>query len=649
MPGEWERLASHEGGTVVSFATAPMGDGEAMLFAATTAGLFRSEDGGRAWSAGGETPLPLLVAVAASARFAEDQLLFAGTQTGFHRSTDAGRTWRQTLSGGRVFAVAVVPAEETEGRVFIGTQQDGILHSKDGGRTWAGANAGLLDLTVLALAFSPGAARDQTGFAATTSGLYRTRNGGKSWRAVELPLDEPAVQCLAISPAFVRDRLILAGTESDGLWRSDDGGTTWDLVPGLPAGGIGAVAFTPRYAEPRRIAVAMDDGVALSHDGGETWRLTGETLPPVLDLAFVPDGGGETLMAALYRNGIARLAMTGTNDEWVLANTGLGATALSTLVGSPNFKVDRTLLATGTEAGLRVSRDGGRTWVNAVGELTDAEVYGVAVSSGDGNGWLVFAATDAGIYRSRDGGTSWEAPAQGGDAPTGIIASGATMLFAATLDNRLIALDDGGETWRALDAPFDDAAIVSLACAPDTARGQTLYVGTTQPAPRIGAVTLWRSTDGGDRWARWMEAQGGTGTLPLAVPTGLSVNDDNNALFVGLNGQVLQPRRNAWQTRGGARSPLWHGVALTTDNGDPVAITALATSPNYRADGLVFATTSDGVYRSRDQGRTFARWSEGLTRAPMLALTVTGDAPGLVFALGVDGTIWRRAIALRDP
>jgi len=643
MPGEWERLASHEGGTVVSFATAPAAEGGAMLFAATAAGLFRSEDDGRAWSAGGETPLPLLVAVAASARFVENHLIFAGTQTGFHRSTDAGRTWRQTLSGGRVFTIAVVPTAGTEGCIFIGTQQDGILRSDDGGRTWAGANAGLLDLTVLALAFSPDAARDQTGFAATTSGLYRTRNGGKSWRAVELPLDDPAVQCLAVSPAFAHDRLVLAGTESDGLWRSDDGGTNWDLVPGLPAGGIGAVTFTPRDAESRHIAVATDDGVALSHDGGGTWRLTGETLPPVLDLAFVPDGSGGALVAALYRDGVARLAMTGANDEWVPANTGLGATTLSTLVVSPNFDVDETLFAAGPEAGLRVSRDGGRTWVNAGGALTDADVYGVAISSHDGSGRLAFAATDVGIYRSRDGGTSWEAPEQGGDAPTGIVVTGATTVFAATLDNRLIASDDEGETWRALDAPFDGAAIVSLACAPADARGQTLYVGTTQPAPRTGAVTLWRLTDGGGSWARWLEAQGGAGTLPLAAPTGLSVNSDDNTLFVGLNGQVFQPRRNAWQTRCGARSPLWHGAALTTNNGDPVAITALATSPRYRADGVVFAATSDGVYRSRDHGRTFTRWSEGLTRAPVLALAVTGDDPVLVFALGVDGTIWRRA------
>jgi photosystem II stability/assembly factor-like uncharacterized protein len=331
MPGGWERLAGHEGGTVVALVSAPMSGGGGTLFAATAAGLFRSDDTGRGWSVAGDTPLPLMGAVAPSTHFAENSLLFAGTQTGFHRSTDTGRTWQHTLSGARIFAIAVVPGGGREERVFIGTDRDGILRSDDGGRTWAGANPGLLDLTVLALAFSPDAARDQTGFAATASGLYRTRNGGKSWRVVELPLDEPAVQCLAFSPTFARDRLVLAGTEDDGLWRSDDGGTTWDSVPGLPLGRIDALAFSARYAHTHLVAAATAGGVALSRDGGETWRLTGEALPPALALAFVADGAVETLVAGLYRSGVARLPMSDA-DNWIPANLGLTATFLSTLI-----------------------------------------------------------------------------------------------------------------------------------------------------------------------------------------------------------------------------------------------------------------------------------------------------------------------------
>ncbi|MDQ2787628.1 MAG: YCF48-related protein [Chloroflexota bacterium] len=649
MAGGWECLASHEGGTVVALATALTDDGTT-LFAATATGLFASINGGRTWLPGGDVPLPLLTVVAPSARFAENHLLIAGTQTGCYRSTDAGQTWRQTLSGGRIFAIAIMSGAGQQESVFIGTQQDGILRSDDGGQTWAGANPGLMDLTVLALAFSPDAARDHTGFAATTSGLYRTRNGGKSWREVALPLDEPAVQCLAISPAFVRDRLVFAGTERDGLWRSDDGGTTWEAVPSLPDGGIGAIAFSSRDAETNLVAVATDGGVALSRDGGATWRLTGQTLPPVLDLAFVPDGNGETLVAALYRDGVARLAITEQDDRWIPATAGLRATFLTTLVASPTFAHDRTLFVSGPEAGLRVSRDGGHTWTDAGAGLDDALVYGVAITPhADGN-HRVFVATDAGVYRSRDDGRTWIAPTSGSEQPTGMVVAGIpagngeTPVFAATLDGHLIVSGDGGERWRPLHTPFDGATIVALACAPGDRRDQTLYVGTTQPAPTTGRVAMivWRSTDGGGNWTRWLEESGEGGILPLAASVGQGGQDDD-ALFVGLGGRVMRPRPHAWQTRGDAHSPLWHGPTLATEQGGPVSITALAVSPTEDTKGIVFAATSAGMYRSRDRGRTFDRWSEGLLPAPILALAVTVvDDSLLVFALDIDGTIWRR-------
>lgn len=641
MPGGWERLATHEGGTVVALATAPAGDGGAALFAATVTGLFVSHDGGRRWVAASETPLPLLAAIAPSARFAADRTLYAGTQTGFHRSADAGRTWRQTLSGGRVLAVVVVPGEEGQERVFIGTERDGILRSEDGGRTWVGANPGLLDRTVLALAFSPDSARDQTGFAATASALYRTRNGGKAWRDVALPLDEQAVQCVAISPVFAADRLVLAGTEDAGLWRSDDGGTTWERVAGLPDGGVGAIAFSPASAASRRIAIATDAGVALSDDGGETWRLIGPSLPPALTLAFVPDGTGERLVAGLYRSGIASCALHGSDAHWVTHNTGLTATFLTGLVVSPTYTSDLTLYVFGPEAGLRVSRDGGGTWADTATDLAGIPVHGLTIAPG-ATGTDIFAATEAGVYRSRDGGATWESPSAGAQTPVGLIATGTTttgdpLLLAATRDGCLIASGDGGDGWHTRETPFDGATIIALAGTPHG----VWSVGTLQRG--TGEATLWRSFDGGERWVRWLEAET-NGTLPLAVPIVPAAAADDGTLFVGLGARVAQPRRNAWHIHDGARAPLWTDTTLATDDGTTVTITALAVSPAFPTDGTVFAATNAGTYRSRDRGRTFTQWSDGLTPPPVLALTTTMAARSvLVFALGVDGTIWRRS------
>src|SRR5215218_5639169 len=272
----WERRAERRGGTVTALTTARDADGQTFVFAATAVGIRRSTDGGRTWEAqdaGGGAPF--VTTLAPSLDFANDQTLFIGTADGCYRSTDAGRNWQLILMGGRMFALAVVPGKDPTGTLFVGTELDGIILSEDAGRNWDNANPGLLDLTILALGFSPRYAQDGTGFAATSAGLYRTRNGGKSWRQVDLPMEDPAVQCLAISPDFATDKLVFAGTETDGLLRSDNAGATWNEVEALAGRSVAAVAFS---ADGSRIAAATNEGVAISENGGETWQTTGADL-----------------------------------------------------------------------------------------------------------------------------------------------------------------------------------------------------------------------------------------------------------------------------------------------------------------------------------------------------------------------------------
>jgi photosystem II stability/assembly factor-like uncharacterized protein len=646
MAEGWECLAMHEGGTVVAVVSAASGTmGGNVLFAATATGLFRSDDAGKMWVAASEQPLPLLTTAVPSPRFATNNTLYAGTATGCFRSPDSGRTWRQVLTGGSVFAMATWMGGDGAEHLFVGTESDGILHSDDGGNSWAGANAGLLDLTVLALAFSPDAARDQIGFAATASGLYRTRNGGKSWRAVAWPVDEAAVQCVVCSPSFALDRVVLAGTEADGLWRSDDGGTSWIPVSGMEAGGISAIAFSSPGTLPRALAVARGDGVLLSRDGGETWRRAGEVLPPVLALAFVPDGTSDSLVAGLSRDGIVRLRADDEQEEWHTANTGLQAAMITALSAAS----EHVVAVAGPDAGLRISRDGGRVWqqVELHGAGTAAVNALAAVPAASGAS-ILFAATDGGIVRSDDEGEHWSGPLAAAYAPIGpiAVAPGAepahAWVIAVTADGGLICSGDGGNRWQTCTTPPDGAHIVSLACSPEYAQDRILYAATRVSGGNNADAsqrTIWRSHDGGATWAAWLQEPGGADVLPICVPPGREYS-----VMVGLPGRVLQPRANAWQTRHGARMPLWRATNLPTADGGPASVTSLAASPNFATDGTVFAGTSAGVYRSGDRGRTFGPWHDDMGARPVLALSVIGPRL-LVFALGVDSTIWRRESA----
>jgi photosystem II stability/assembly factor-like uncharacterized protein len=642
MVPAWQRLTTHEGGTVASLATVPTGlqDGTA-LFAATAVGLFRSDDAGYGWSPVDIRPLPMVTTVAPSVRFAANRTLFAGTETGLFRTIDGGHTWRCVLNEGAVFSVATVLRDEMEETVFVGTGADGIVRSDNGGQTWSGANAGLLDLTVLTLAFSPNVSHDRTGFAGTASGLYRTRNGGGSWREVPLPCDDSGVQCVAISPEFANDGLVFAGTEADGLLRSDDGGSTWESVPEFSGRGVSAIAFSASFAISHIVAVATADGVALSGDAGDSWLLCGQELPPVLSLAFAFDATTEVLVAGLHGKGAARLAHQSPDAQWEYATRGLHATICTSLIACPAC----TLLSAGPDIGLRLSLDGGRRWEAVNIGQPGATINAISAVLRTHGNHTVYAATDRGVLRSDDMGRRWIESTHEEAIPTTLVTAALVgdalqpSVVAATLDGHLIKSDDGGTHWRTLSIPFADAHIVSLVCSSNGADSFTLYVGTV--CSELSA-TVWRSTDGGETWLPWLRERGTALTLPMALPP-----NDPDLVLVGLEGRVLRLRPNAWEMRDGVRTPMWREAnIIMNDSGSP-AITALAVSPKFHTDGIIFAATSAGVYRSTDRGFTFSAWNEGLGPRPMLAVATisSGYLPEdsfTIFAMSVDGTIWNR-------
>jgi len=112
-------------------------------------------------------------------------------------------------------------------------------------------------------------------------------------------------------------------------------------------------------------------------------------------------------------------------------------------------------------------------------------------------------------------------------------------------------------------------------------------------------------------------------------------------VFVGLGGRVLKPLPHAREVRSGKRRPVWRGTAVGEG---ALAVTALGTSPSFAEDHTLFAATNAGVFVSRDAGDTFESWSESLTppRTVTLGTSPAFSTDGLVYALGLGGTLWRR-------
>jgi photosystem II stability/assembly factor-like uncharacterized protein len=265
---------------VYGLAASPRFAQDGICFAARSSGLYRSDDGGANWhsaydSLGLESPMAT-TAVVVSPGFESDRSLFAGAQGGVLRSVDGGENWNVALFPSPppiVSTLVVSPNFTHDGTLFAGTMEDGVFRSADRGGRWSAWNFGLLDLNILCMAVSPAFATDETLFVGTESGVFRSTNGGRAWREVDFPTELAPVLSLALSPGYARDAVLFAGTESRGLFRSHDGGHTWEQL-GEDVGSsdaVNGILLSPEFPAKPDILVALSTALLISRDGGQSW------------------------------------------------------------------------------------------------------------------------------------------------------------------------------------------------------------------------------------------------------------------------------------------------------------------------------------------------------------------------------------------
>jgi photosystem II stability/assembly factor-like uncharacterized protein len=116
---------------------------------------------------------------------------------------------------------------------------------------------------------------------------------------------------------------------------------------------------------------------------------------------------------------------------------------------------------------------------------------------------------------------------------------------------------------------------------------------------------LYRSDDGGAQWQLIAD-------LPAGLPvTALAIADDGT-IFAGVPGGIFHSSDSGQH---------WTVSALPAP---PPFVSALAVSPNYQADGMVFAATlEDGVFRSTDRGAAWQAWNFGLVDLNVLSIAVS--------------------------
>ena len=331
---------------------------------------------------------------------------------------------------------------------------------------------------IWAVAASP--ADPKTLLAATDAGVYRSGDGGTTWEATSLKGTRAwtvGFDARDPHPAF-------AGLDQKGVSRSDDGGKTWvDASEGLTNPDARCFGFGLQG-----IAVGTRSGVDVSPDG-KKWitagldgfavsSLTVAANQPKLVLVAGVDGAPSGQGGFLFRN-------TGGGVQWETLQSGLPATAVVSSVSAgalPSGGPPRPLLAT-TSKGTFHSGDGGNTWTSSNGVPDQVSLTASAYSPGDPN--LVYAGADAGgssggtLMRSTDSGATFATVADA--LPSGQTNVSALAVIAGTPPTVIVGVNPPSGGSAVFHGP-DAVAPAPGSSAQDTA-GAALPTSAPTPKP----------------------------------------------------------------------------------------------------------------------------------------------------------------------
>ena len=287
---------------------------------------------------------------------------------------------------GVLFHIAIPAADPNT--IYVSSPTSGVWVSADHGGSWRDACGDLPALTVVALAVD--ASNPQHVMAALgNTGVYASGNGGGSWTRVGgPPAGLPPITELVLDPANAQNLDLRA---VDAIYRSTDGGATWQLSL---AGATSHLIMAP--GDPRILYAGVPNvGVARTRDGGASWAvLTPGLAPTAFDVRVAPS---PVDAAVIYTRN--RVPAPTLNEIW--GSTDGGATWA--VQSTPNvflsvIKADATAADRLYVAGVDFFRsdDGGATWAAKPGAHVDHH----DCVHDPGQPADIYTACDGGLYRA---------------------------------------------------------------------------------------------------------------------------------------------------------------------------------------------------------------------------------------------------------
>jgi photosystem II stability/assembly factor-like uncharacterized protein len=321
--------------------------------------------------------------------------------------------------------------------------------------------------------------------------LFRSDDAGLSWRLLPFSGSTPGTfAALIIDPkqsSHYYAGLDAGETSDSGVYESQDGGEHWTPSPGLRGMRIESLAIAP--SDPHTIAAGTAKGIFVSNDAGQTWRrISNATNPEMQDitaLAFHP-----TDVKQLYA-GTPHLPWRTLDGgaNWHSIRTGLidDSDIFSIRV---NPKRPELLFASAC-SGIYRSDTAGESWTKLRGiPGTHRRTHIIAEDPRDPD--TVFAGTTLGLFKTPDGGKTWQHLNNEQVNWMVFDPSDPKVMYLATEYAGILKTADAGATFQHLNQGFSNHSLTQI-----TGSGKRLYASSIYEG-RYGGV--FTSEDGGLNW-----------------------------------------------------------------------------------------------------------------------------------------------------
>ena len=608
---QWRNIGpTIQGGRVVTI-NAPKDHPEKVYTAFATGGLYRTEDDGITWTSLFEKEAAFGIGDFAISHDGKTIWIGSG-EANAQRTSYAGAGMFKSIDEGKTWQRMGLEATQHIGKVLIDPRKEDTV--------WVAA-AGHL--------YSQNPER----------GIYKTSDGGRTWKAVlqventggiDLAMD-PRDSNVVFAAMWERDRrawnFLESGTGS-ALYKTTDGGRTWQKLSGLPTGfAAGRIGLAICPSKPSSVYAFFDN-----QEADERWldrdeRAPSGTLTP-RRFTLLNEQTFVALDPKVIGAFLSKYGPTSMKSDDVIAQVKSGKMTLKDIREAILKKNPAALGDELAGAELYRSDDSGKTWHEVDTHFGDIGDYGyyfgkVFVNPRDDQDVFI---TSLPMIRSRDGGKTWK-------ASSFVVHSDQHALwFDPRNPNRVWLGCDGGiyisNDWQNFRHIENMSVGQGTALAIDNDSPYNVYIGLQDNGTMKGPSTARRPAD-------WTAIGGGDGAIVQVDPR--SSETVYTSSQFGAVGAVNSATKSRWRLRPSARR--------TGADAPFNWITPFILSP-FHPDILYMG--ADRLFRSFDQGRTWTALSGDLTKnlpngdVPYSTIKDISESPlqfGLVYVGTDDGNV----------